>query len=77
MKKNLRQIAEEAGFLFFTQDEDSAEDIDWSCYYTKELEQFADIIVDRVCDILESGHHPHVDRFAMSKYIREQFYGPL
>ena len=51
MKKNLRQIAEEAGFLFFTQDEDSAEDIDWSCYYTKELEQFADIIVDRICEI--------------------------
>lgn len=40
----LRSLAREAGFCFFSPEEDAAEPIDWSCDYSKEFNLFADLL---------------------------------
>jgi hypothetical protein len=47
MKKIVKELAEKAGFVFWTNEEWKPEDatIDWSCDYDKELEKFFKLVV--------------------------------
>lgn len=42
-KHQIQKLVEQAGFVLF----ENSHDIDWSCDYTQELEQFADLIVQQ------------------------------
>ncbi len=56
MDEKVKQLAEEAGFVFW-QDEMWADSqvIDWSSNYDKEIETFARLIVDKCISICEEG----------------------
>jgi hypothetical protein len=48
MNKNLEKLAEQAGFIFWTEEEDwgpGPGNIDWSADYAVELEKFAELII--------------------------------
>ena len=49
MNKELREIAEEAGFIFWGREPHGPgpDKIDWSSNYDKEIEKFAQIIIER------------------------------
>lgn len=40
----IKSIAQEAGFCFFSPEEDADEPIDWSCDYEDEFKVFADLL---------------------------------
>ena len=50
MNKKLKEIAEQAGFVLFTPEEDPRTPIDWSCDYEQELQEFARLIVDNAVE---------------------------
>ena len=54
MNEQIKQLAEQAGFIRFSPDEDPYTPIDWSCDYTEELEKFAKLIVWECISIMES-----------------------
>ena len=45
MNERIRELADQAGFVRFEPDEDPHTPIDWSCDYSMELNQFAELIV--------------------------------
>lgn len=45
MDKKIKDIAEKAGFVLFTPEEDPRTPIDWSCDYEVELQEFAKLII--------------------------------
>jgi hypothetical protein len=47
MKKIVKELAKEAGFIFWENEEwkPKGATIDWSCYYDKELERFFKLAV--------------------------------
>lgn len=48
MNKKLQELADQAGFIFWTEEEDwgpGPGNIDWSADYAVELEKFAELIV--------------------------------
>ena len=45
MNERIKELVEQAGFIYFQSDEDSNTPIDWSCDYTEELEKFAELII--------------------------------
>ena len=44
MQDKIKLLAQEAGFCFFTPEEDAEEPIDWSCDYEQEFKVFADLL---------------------------------
>ena len=36
-------------------------------------EKFAELIVRECAKVLESGHHPMIDRFTAARYIKQHF----
>ena len=57
MKDKVKQLAEEAGFVFWG-DEDwkpEGQVIDWSSVYDKELEKFAELIVRECSKVITHG----------------------
>ena len=52
MNERIRQLAEQAGFIRFSPDEDPYTLIDWSCDYTEELEKFAELIVKECVKVM-------------------------
>ena len=51
MNKEFKSLADEAGFVRFSPEEDSDTPIDWSCDYTEDLNRFAELIV-RQCAMI-------------------------
>ena len=51
MNERIRQLAERAGFIHFSPDEDSDTSIDWSCDYTQELAKFAELIIEECAEM--------------------------
>ena len=41
MQDNIKLLAQQSGFCFYTAEEDPAEPIDWSCDYEQEFKDFA------------------------------------
>lgn len=56
MNGRVRQMLEDAGFVFW-QDEQWSDSqvIDWSCNYDKEIEMFVKMVVDKCVSICEEG----------------------
>jgi len=85
MNEELRELADEAGFVFFTKEEDLSENIDWSCDYSEELKKFYNIVkteerirtVKIVLKMLESMHNcsngNHNYYLHLSKIIEADF----
>lgn len=44
MQDKIKSLAGEAGFVFFSPEENADEPIDWSCDYTEEFQTFADLL---------------------------------
>ena len=58
MKKLTEELAKEAGFVFWDEHE-IGEGIDWSCDYTKSLEDFVELIVAECVDAVEQSDTHH------------------
>lgn len=64
MQDKIKLLAQEAGFCFFSPEEDFDEPIDWSCDYTDEFKVFTDLLqkhtrketVREVVDLLKELH---------------------
>ena len=69
MKDKIKKIAEKAGFVLFTPEEDPRTPIDWSCDYDVELQEFAKLIVQEC--VREMGKYTVVS-FAIDG-VKEQF----
>tara|TARA_R110000782_G_scaffold168901_2_gene260919 strand:- start:442 stop:711 length:270 start_codon:yes stop_codon:yes gene_type:complete len=65
MNSKLRELATEAGFCFYTKEEDKNEPLDWSCDYTDDIQRLYYLIkaeeriatVKIVLKMLESMHN--------------------
>ena len=53
MNKRILELADQAGFIRFSPEEDPHTPIDWSSDYSLELEKFAELIVQECIDIVE------------------------
>jgi len=58
MKKLTEELAKEAGFIFWDETE-IGEGIDWSCDYTKALEDLVELIVAECVDAVEQSDTHH------------------
>jgi hypothetical protein len=64
MQDKIKLLAQEAGFCFFSPEEDAEEPIDWSCDYAKEFKVFANLLqkqtrketIQEVVDLLKELH---------------------
>ena len=85
MKKLIEELAEEAGFVFWGEHE-IGDGIDWSCDYTKAIEDFVELIVAECVDAVEqSDTHHAATSFTVTiaqaskakaiKSIKDRFYG--
>ena len=85
MKQLTEDIAREAGFVFWGEDE-IGDGIDWSCDYTKAIEDFVELIIAECVDAVEkSDTHHAATSFTQSiaeasktkaiKAIKDRFYG--
>lgn len=85
MKQLIEDIAKEAGFVFWGEEE-LGDGIDWSCDYTKELENLVELIVAECVDAVEQSDTRHaatsftLDIAKTSKAkainaIKDRFYG--
>jgi hypothetical protein len=85
MKKLTEELAKEAGFVFWDEDE-IGEGIDWSCDYTKAIEDLVELIVAECVDAVEqSDTHHAATTFTVTiaqaskakaiKSIKDRFYG--
>ena len=85
MQDDIKLLAQEAGFCFFTAEEDTNEPIDWSCDYEQEFKVFADLLqkqtrkelVAEVVTLLHDLHsisHPrHNYYLCAANLIQEDF----
>ena len=71
MNKKTIELAEEAGFIFFEDDETEAGFIDWSCDYDIELEQLVKLVVQ---ECAKSVEHIKVWDTNLSNVIVENFF---
>jgi hypothetical protein len=85
MKQLIENLTKEAGFVFWGEEE-IGDGIDWSCDYTKELENLVELIVAECVDAVEeSDTHHALTSFTLSiaeaskakavKAIKDRFYG--
>lgn len=80
MNKKLKELAHQAGFCFFTKEEDKNERIDWSCDYSDELLKFHVIAtteerintVRTVLMMLESMHYAAKDNHNYYKHLSKR-----
>lgn len=71
MNKKTIKLAEEAGFIFFEEDETEAGFIDWSCDYDIELEQLVKLVVQ---ECAKSVEHIKVWDTNLGNVIVENFF---
>lgn len=77
MDKKIKEIAEKAGFVLFTPEEDPRTPIDWSCDYDVELQEFAKLIVKECMAIARNADDANVHGvgfgYNIAMDISEQF----
>jgi hypothetical protein len=85
MNEYIKDIAREAGFCFYTKEEDENEPLDWSCDYSDDLQKFYNIAITEerirtvkiVLKMLESMHNcsngNHNYYMHLSKIIEADF----
>lgn len=54
MNKRIKELVDQAGFIRFSPKEDPRTPIDWSCEYSTELNQFAELIVRECATVVAS-----------------------
>jgi hypothetical protein len=62
----LERLLREAGFVFWDSDE-MGTGIDWGCDYTKEMEVFANLLVDYSIDCVETNRELIKYRLGLTK----------
>jgi len=62
----LEKLLREAGFVFWGSDE-MGTGIDWSCDYTREMETFANLLVDYSIDCVETNRELIKYRLGLTK----------
>ena len=62
MNKRIKELADLAGFIRFSPEEDPQTPIDWSCEYDIELEKFAELII-RECAQTLIDNTPVLDEY--------------
>ena len=61
MKKPIRELADQAGFVLWQNEKWNPGDVvDWSCRYDQELEQFANLIVQQCLNAIDTAKTDHV-----------------
>ncbi len=55
MNERIQKLADQAGFIRFSPEEDPHTPIDWSSDYTYELEKFAELIVQECVNVLHDN----------------------
>jgi hypothetical protein len=73
MKKLIKELADEAGFLMWDGEEHAPVDavVDWSCSYDYELEKFAELIVKRCAEVADQ--YVRYGDFDIAELIRRDF----
>ena len=75
MNKRIIELADQAGFVRFSPDEDPTMPIDWSCDYSVELERFAKLVIEECAHfqyiraIYRDGYDKHEDAEAMRSFF--------
>ena len=74
MNKKTVKLANQAGFVFWEEDDGKAVSkfIDWSCNYDKELEKLVELVVQ---ECAKSVQHIKVWDTDLGEVIVEKFYG--
>lgn len=71
MNQRIKLLAEQAGFILFSPEEDPSTPIDWSCDYDCELQKFAQLIVKDCVGIVENLPPGYIDyRNQIEDYFR-------
>jgi hypothetical protein len=76
MNKRIIELADQAGFVRFSPDEDPTMPIDWSCDYDVELQKFAYLIVQEcaaVCDLYGMPDGTSQTAMILSSAIKRKF----
>jgi hypothetical protein len=76
MNKKLQELADQAGFIFWTEEEDwgpGPGNIDWSADYAVELEKFAELIVEECCVALHPMLRDMISRGQGVDLIKKHF----
>jgi len=60
MNTKFKEIAEKAGFVLFTPEEDPRTPIDWSCDYEVELQEFAKLIIKECMNVARNADDVNV-----------------
>jgi hypothetical protein len=76
MQDNIKLLAQQAGFCYYTAEEDPDEPIDWSCDYEQEFETFIDLLqkhtrketIQEVVNLLKELHEIAKGRHNMYLY---------
>ena len=55
VNERIQKLADQAGFIRFSPEEDPHTPIDWSSDYTYELEKFAELIVQECVNVLHDN----------------------
>lgn len=78
MNEQIRQLAEQAGFILWKDEQWNPGDIiDWGSRYDSELEKFAELIVQECCDVLQTENIIHdvygYSQVFLRKKIKQHF----
>lgn len=64
MNPRIKELAEDAGFCFWTSEEEWGPGegyIDWSADYTEEFQKYTDLLINECLKALESGDIDYVE----------------
>ena len=77
MDKKIKDIAEKAGFVLFTPEEDPDTPIDWASNYDVELQEFAKLIIAECFDVVHADGRFHDCRniIKSAKYVVLEHFG--
>ncbi len=81
MNERIKQLAEQAEFNLWNNEawKPEGQVVDWSIDYDKELEKFAQLIVEECCKVLQSEVIQHdgygYNQFALHNRIKKHFLG--
>ena len=73
MNNEIRKLAENAGFVFWSKEEDETMPIDWSSNYDEEFEIFANSIIQKCIDICNEGTLTQTTSAGAAQRIQQYF----
>ena len=73
MNNEIRKLAEDAGFVFWSKEEDETMPIDWSSNYDEEFEIFAYSLIQKCIDICNEGTSTQSTSAGAAQRIQQYF----